>query len=98
MVMNTEAQRLPPHVIREMYAQSAQNTQLYGGRMTDKRLQVVTSVTTEAIETLHKYVTYHVNLCLDSSSNTQQFYAILDINIVSVTILIHSFPINIHLE
>lgn len=56
MVMNTDAQRLPPHVLREMYTQSGRHDQLYGGRMTDKRLQVVTSVTTEAIETLHKYV------------------------------------------
>ena len=82
MVMNTEAQRLPPHVIREMYAQSAQNTQLYGGRMTDKRLQVVTSVTTEAIETLHKYVTYHANLRSDSGHILNHLNAFL--NIVSM--------------
>ena len=96
MVMNTEAQRLPPHVIREMYAQSAQNTQLYGGRMTDKRLQVVTSVTTEAIETLHKYVTYHANICSDSRHLLNHLNATL--NIVSITILLRSYLMNVHLE
>lgn len=50
----TENQRLPPHVIREMYASRAPDDRLYGGRMTDQRLQMVSSLTTEAIETLHR--------------------------------------------
>lgn len=59
-VIVTEAERLPPHVIREMYASAAQQQRLYGGRMTEKRLEVVTTITTEAIESLHKYVhVYH---------------------------------------
>lgn len=49
-----EPTRLPPHVIREIYASNASEHRLYGGRMTDKRLQVVGSITTEAIEKLHK--------------------------------------------
>ena len=50
----TDNTRLPPHVLREMYAGSASGNRLYGGRMTDQRMQLVTSLTNEALESLHK--------------------------------------------
>ena len=50
----TDNTRLPPHVLREMYAGSASGNRLYGGRMTDERMQLVTSLTNEALESLHK--------------------------------------------
>lgn len=47
-------QQLPPHVLREMYSSHGQDSRLYGGRMTTKRLEIVSSITAEAIESLHK--------------------------------------------
>jgi len=59
-VLPTENQRLP--LLREMYSQSAPGKNLYGGRMTGQRLELVSSVTNEALETLHKYVCYTLPL------------------------------------
>lgn len=53
-VMPTTNPRLPPHVLREMYASSAPDSRLYGGSMTAKRQQIVDTVTNEALEALHK--------------------------------------------
>mgnify|MGYP001794475286 CR=1 FL=1 len=67
-VVMPEAQRLPPHVVREMYASSASSQRLYGGRMTERRLETVNTVTSEAIESLHRHVhtyTYqHIYVCM----------------------------------
>jgi len=83
-VLPTENQRLPPHVLREMYSQSAPGKNLYGGRMTGQRLELVSSVTNEALETLHKYDCYTLlyftsSSCITSSNHECEVEVFIEI-------------------
>ncbi|KAK6185605.1 hypothetical protein SNE40_007803 [Patella caerulea] len=60
-------EQLPPHILAQMYAANPQAMTLYGGRMTAARLREVTTITSEALEKLHK----QLESCPDETAESE---------------------------